>query len=510
MVDIGELRSRIVAQADGLGAEGWMEFDVPVAVRAGGRLRVPRGAFELWAVARSNGGHLAVPWTAVSPVGVKQGADDPYHTDWMLGAGLQPGDMRPGGTNPHHEALSAAAYSARAEVERRLLGFRCSVLLQGPRVKGRVHVPNDMQDYPEGLDEDGLPPVVVVKNAGPDWLEMALRTLAMGGAVIVERGGEMAHLITEIRPSGRGPVIRVEKARKLYPHGSVLDVVPAEGVVSLVEDERLYAAAVAMAVSTREGATFPSLEDGVNADAVPPHPVPVNKPKFVITEMKSGDRDPTGDYGYMQGAAKVESAHWEVRGIFHWSDRGYDIHKGHLYLLEIVARERGEGRRPRRNFFVPARYWTDGEVMEACTEVLYTVDPDSRFAYQRYIERKRREEDEDRERARVKWMAMGDGEFIEFVKRVAADEDELDFEFQSGQVAPGEYHDNSRVYRRAFEVMEEVASAKGLDMDVDAARPALQRRLRSLEADRERDRQFEEYMRSTPPLEQAARPSKAR
>lgn len=212
---IEAFRKAIIVQADAMGEGGWMTIEVPTSIRADGQLRVPKAPFELWAVALSGGSHLVAPWKNVSPVGVKQGADDPNHTDWMLGAGLGPLDMKNG---PLAEELSAAAYAARGEVERRLLAFDCSVLLQGHPVTGRVHIPTTRDDFPERSD-DGLPPISIVKNARPDWLEMALKTFQLGGAVIVERGGEMAHLVTELRSAGGGAIIRKEKARMLYPAG---------------------------------------------------------------------------------------------------------------------------------------------------------------------------------------------------------------------------------------------------------------------------------------------------
>lgn len=166
--EIATLRKMVVEQADSMGEDGWSEISVPAKVAPSGRLRVPRGAFEMWAVERSNGAHLTVGWKPVSPSGLKIMGDDPYHTDWMLGAGLGLHDMR------YSEALCKAAYAAKAEVERRLLGFDCSILLHGPAVTGRVWSPMSSSERPPEADEDGLPPVMVVRSASVTWMESQL------------------------------------------------------------------------------------------------------------------------------------------------------------------------------------------------------------------------------------------------------------------------------------------------------------------------------------------------
>ena len=229
-----ELRVRIIAQADAQGDAGWMEINVPEAIRSNGKLRVPRGAFEQWAVARSGGGHLATPWRPIAPQGLKMGGDDRFHSDWMLGAGLNPQDMRFSSSYPHAEALRDAANDARFAIERRLLNFRCSVLLPGPYLRGTIFVPASRTDMPDEHGEH--PPVVVLPNAGPDYLDVALTALDAAGGVIVERGGEMAHLVTVLRESHQGPIVRVPDARRKYPPGAIVTICSYTGTVALQDE----------------------------------------------------------------------------------------------------------------------------------------------------------------------------------------------------------------------------------------------------------------------------------
>jgi hypothetical protein len=49
---------------------------------------VPRAPFMHWALARHPSTGSLPSWTTVSPSGLKMMNDDPFHTDWVLGAGL--------------------------------------------------------------------------------------------------------------------------------------------------------------------------------------------------------------------------------------------------------------------------------------------------------------------------------------------------------------------------------------------------------------------------------------
>lgn len=234
--EIADIRERIVAQANAAREEGWLHIPVPPEIAANGQLRVPRGAFEMWAVARCAGGHLAVPWTPIAPQGMKMRCDDQFHTDWMLGAGLSLDAIRAYSSNPHWRALTEAVENARFAVQEKLLKFRCSVLLPGDFIMRRVFVPKSPADLPEWGGYDETPPVALIPNAGSDYLDLAVRVFDMTGAVIAEEGGEMAHLVTALRPSGRGPLIRIPKARQKYPPGARLHVEPDNGTVSLADE----------------------------------------------------------------------------------------------------------------------------------------------------------------------------------------------------------------------------------------------------------------------------------
>lgn len=492
---IEELRKAIIAQANAM-ENGWMTIRIPVEMRPGGLLRVPRAPFEHWAVDLAGGAHLASPWKPVSPSGVKQGADDPNHTDWMLGAGLNPGDMRSNGDNPHWEALSSAAYSARREIEQRLLNFDCSILLRGPSIEGRVHQPASDTDYPKIID--GAPPITVVRNAGPKWFEMALETFRLGGAVIVEQGGEMAHLVTEFRPAGYGPMVRREGARKLYPVGTLVRVDPSQGQIVMPEDEVLIAAREEMA-----GRAEPLADDlPIYNPPPPPH-----RPGFGFREYtgQPTSSHPSRNTEYLQPAYKLEGADWQVYASWHYSKGGhYDVHHGYAMYLHVMAnsltRKDARGKQERRLFISDCRIWKDNEVRAACEDVLYTVSPEARFEWQKWDKLRL----EQRAREKAKLEAMSDDALIRLMTVHGRDEDGLWDDYESGTITNSERVQMLADYEKLFAIFAEISAERGLELDMNAMRPHKahhQQRMDDIkDYERQRQEAFESVIHNVKPL----------
>jgi hypothetical protein len=489
---IETLRKAIIEQANAMGDLGWMTIDIPISLRNDGKLRVPRAPFELWAVALSGGSHLVSPWKNVSPVGVKQGADDPNHTDWMLGAGLEPLDMKIGGPNPSAEELSAAAYTARATVERRVLAFECSVLLQGHAVTGRVHTPSTRDDFP-APNEDGMPPVTIVKNAGPDWLEMAIKTFQLGGAIIVERGGEMAHLVTELRATGGGSIIRKEKARTIYPPGSLLKVEPVIGRLTLIEDPEL--------VSERAATAFNAtpLEDGPVLSVTPPPP---HKPGFGIVPHNPNKRHPSYNTTIYDPCFKLPSANWDLYAAWEYNKGGYyDPHYGYEMYLSIWAFPvpRLPGDRTRPMFHSDKRIWKDGELSQAVHDVLYMIDPEAKFAGQRLSEELARQ----RATEKAKIAELSDDRIIYEMRRLGREEDGLWEEKESGDLTQQDYTYMLSQYSQLFRIYGEIVSERGIELDMAEIRPFIASQqtrddetLARMDA---RQQELDDFMRNTPP-----------
>ena len=309
------------------------------------------------------GSHLAKPWEAMSPVGVKQGADDPFHTDWMLGAGLGVRDMHPSGGFAFQAELSAAAHDARSAVEKRLLGFACSVLLPGPTVSGVALHPVAPGEV-DWAAAEGERPVLVLRDASPGWLPDVLRALSSGGAVIVGRGGSMAHLITEVRPSGKGPLVRMPDALRLYPAGALVRVSAAEGRIGLIEQP------------WTPRAQGPSRFDLPRrpGTALRTRRPPASGSPFGLSVHAGPGPSPEKRYRHMETACRLVGRDHRAHASWHWDDTGAGDRE--VRMLSVHVR-RKDGHGGATVCSVP-RAWKDGEEMKAVADALYMVSPSER------------------------------------------------------------------------------------------------------------------------------------
>lgn len=195
---------------------------MPVA--GGDTVLVPRAPFERWALERCGAAHLAPPWDACSTPGLKKGmantvaGDDPVHTDWMLGAGLDPLTVD-WHTADAPNALRDAADALMRRVQAERLGFSCAVLAGRGSASGRVWIgAPGRRDLPDAGD------IVVLPDASARWLEAVSAACAGGGGgVVVARGGAMAHLVSEIRAAGVR-VALVPDAHRLFAEGQLATV----------------------------------------------------------------------------------------------------------------------------------------------------------------------------------------------------------------------------------------------------------------------------------------------
>ncbi len=208
-----DYRKEILKQADG------DLFDLAYMVNGKQhRIKVPTAPFQNWAMWRTAGAHLAKPWKKVTPPGMKMMGDDPYHTDWMLGAGLDLDAMTEDGSNLHE-----VAFELNFKMQNDFLNFNAAILCGDRRVKGRVvHAKPDQKVASDQI--------AVIPSANARYLAAAVSA----AGVIVERGGSLAHLVVVAREQGV-TIMRVEHALKLYPEGSEVLMNPEFGNVTLTE-----------------------------------------------------------------------------------------------------------------------------------------------------------------------------------------------------------------------------------------------------------------------------------
>ena len=204
---IAVMRAEIEARA----GDEWMEFPIDATISPSGTLRVPSAPFRRWSL-RDMNRHLWPEWSNVCPLGMRLRNDDPNHSDWLVGAGLDPWihdvfSAKKGSPSDH---VTRAAYEAMWELQHELLGFRCAVLCGAGKATGKAW-------HPQRHPGEPMPPgtVAILPDAGVRWLDVVSRSATMGAACIVETGGSVAHLVNV----GRGMearIVRVPDARRIY------------------------------------------------------------------------------------------------------------------------------------------------------------------------------------------------------------------------------------------------------------------------------------------------------
>ncbi len=241
--DLESAKAKVAEQLAVPGRDGWLDL------RVGGEVvRVPEAPFVSWALLRCRAPTLAPPWRPCSRPGLKLGMehdqDDPYHTDWMIGAGY---DVRTfDWYGEQGKALREAALDLMGEVQSRHLGQGCTVLADGGPRTGRAYVARRGR-----TDAPALGDVVVLPDAGAHWLDTVVAACQGNqGAVVVAQGGAVAHLVVVTGAAG-ATIVREADAMRRYADGQTLSVDPVARRVAILPE------AVEVAAPDDEG-TSPS------------------------------------------------------------------------------------------------------------------------------------------------------------------------------------------------------------------------------------------------------------
>lgn len=181
-------------------------------------LRIPRAPFVHWALDRTGAKHLAPPWRVISPSGMKLQLDDPFHTDWMIGAGLT--------LDYDDRELHDALLEFRFETARTFTDAECGLLVGGPYACAKAVHPTIGETVPLGS-------IVVLPDLRPQWLS----SLIGAAAVVAEKGGAGAHL-AQIGRERHLPIVIVRDARTRYPAGTTISVDSETPCVRIHETRR--------------------------------------------------------------------------------------------------------------------------------------------------------------------------------------------------------------------------------------------------------------------------------
>jgi phosphohistidine swiveling domain-containing protein len=167
---------------------------------------VPRAPFENWALRRTALRHLAAPWEPVARSGLKMANDDPNHTDWVLGGGLDIKNMY-----FREDPIQAAAYHEMSLLQERLGDFECGVIVDAGEVEGKA-----------GAD------IVILPDLQPDHLDKIKNVRA----IITQTGGKVAHL-AQVAMERNITIMLVPDALTRFTEGMSLTLTPAEGRIHI-------------------------------------------------------------------------------------------------------------------------------------------------------------------------------------------------------------------------------------------------------------------------------------
>lgn len=238
------LGDKVNAQAEKNG--GFMEIklttwnkerhvDVPFHVPS---ITVPKNAFLLWAlryVDFAKHGHVQPTWDIVAGSGWKMMNDDPYHTDWMLGARIPLKDTYDREDDEAVPSLAAVvrscSFSLRSELNKEITGHDFTVLAKGEitYVIGEVAFPKPNERVKAGS-------IAVVPHAGPEY-QNAMETANMEnpegnrGLIICDTGGKLAHLVIVGREF-KCTVLMMPGATGMYREGERVCVNVSEGTIT--------------------------------------------------------------------------------------------------------------------------------------------------------------------------------------------------------------------------------------------------------------------------------------
>jgi phosphohistidine swiveling domain-containing protein len=194
---------------------------------------VPRAPFIAWALNRTSLKHLAPPWQAVSPPGLKLQMDEPAHTDWFYGATIyvtqeerlrtrfksaetldeakelaQAWGVKLGRYDfDYHGPLDEASHHEAFELQEKLGDFEAPVIVDAGDVQGEV-----------GKE------IIVLPDLQPDHVDKIVR--AKG--IITQVGGKVAH-IAQVALERSITIMRVENAVTRFPEGTKLSLYPSDG-----------------------------------------------------------------------------------------------------------------------------------------------------------------------------------------------------------------------------------------------------------------------------------------
>lgn len=189
---IQTLRNEIIETANSYiyGEKGWFLLEL----KDGRSIKIPRPPFEQWAFSKINVKNIAIPWDPISPTGMKMYGDDPFHTDWILGAGLDLNVMTNQYSHPdvYDEAIHEAAWAKRFELVSEKLNFDFLPLCGNKKFNSRCFIPDLKKDDP--FDGFFNQEIIVIENLDATHFSL-YQKIPDGSCILAGNGGPGSHMV---------------------------------------------------------------------------------------------------------------------------------------------------------------------------------------------------------------------------------------------------------------------------------------------------------------------------
>lgn len=232
--------SRIIKQADE--GDGFIELTVGsgLYLKEGEEdtfttVKIPKAPFYKWGRSSMIDRSIIpdLEWSNVCPQGLKMGGDNPNHTDWMLGAGLNL-DRSYGFEGSIEQRIMVKAHNYFWDISDNARDEHVNILVKSSLgiISGRVYKPKANEyDVPEGC-------IIVIPFASPEYQIAAERACKGRGAVITEVGGKLCHLATVGRELKLNLVLHPD-AMSLLNEGDYVTINMNDGEMRIIGDKVL-------------------------------------------------------------------------------------------------------------------------------------------------------------------------------------------------------------------------------------------------------------------------------
>lgn len=200
--------------------------------------KVPKLPFYYWAINARFFNDLPQKigldkWAPVSPYGFKMQNDDPYHTDWWIGAGIPIKSYN----EEEDEKLNMNAMMLKINLQAKLLNFESTVLSGNEDVVAYVqHYDDFKNDFSKVLEDR----ILILPDLNLKFESIILKAVKNGkGGVVCGAGGKAAHL-SKVGRELNFPIFLEDNALNKFKNVMKLKLSPKSGKITWFNGSNLF------------------------------------------------------------------------------------------------------------------------------------------------------------------------------------------------------------------------------------------------------------------------------